>query len=178
MYIDSRQAEEKAVLDLAYAMCVAARTAPKTRGRDHLETAILTGEDKDRVVAEMRRLGEVFGESAQSFIRDAVNVEACPVVVLIGAKYLTRGLEDRCGLCRFENCAACAKAGAACVYTSMDLGIALGSAVALAADQRVDNRIMFSIGQAAASLGLLGDFKMIMGIPLSATGKSPFFDRG
>jgi uncharacterized ferredoxin-like protein len=59
----------------------------------------------------------------------------------------------------------------------MDLGIALGSAVALVADNRVDNRIMFTIGQAAAKLGLLGEHKMIMGIPLSASGKSVFFDR-
>jgi uncharacterized ferredoxin-like protein len=77
----------------------------------------------------------------------------------------------------FENCAACQKAGAACVFTAMDLGIALGSAVALAADNRVDNRLMFTIGQAAASLGLLGEYKMLIGIPLSVQGKSVFYDR-
>jgi len=32
-------------------------------------------------------------------------------------------------------------------------------------------------GKAAASLGLLGEHKLIMGIPLSVSGKSPFFDR-
>ena len=32
--------------------------------------------------------------------------------------------------------------------------------------------------QAAAALGLLGEYKLIMGIPLSVSGKSPFFDRG
>jgi hypothetical protein len=31
--------------------------------------------------------------------------------------------------------------------------------------------------KAAAALGLLGDHKLIMGIPLSVSGKSPFFDR-
>jgi uncharacterized ferredoxin-like protein len=36
---------------------------------------------------------------------------------------------------------------------------------------------MFTIGQAAVSLGLLGDYKLIMGIPLTVAGKSPFFDR-
>jgi len=47
----------------------------------------------------------------------------------------------------------------------------------MATDYRVDNRIMFTIGKAASSLGLLGDHKLIMGIPLSVSGKSPFFDR-
>jgi uncharacterized ferredoxin-like protein len=36
---------------------------------------------------------------------------------------------------------------------------------------------MFTIGQAAAKLGLLGEYRLIMGIPLSALGKSVFYDR-
>ena len=150
---------------------------PKACGIDHIETAVLTGEDKDRVTAEMRKIGESLGESGKFFIRDADNVDASGAIVIIGAKYETRGLGEKCKLCGFANCDACEKAGAACVFTSMDLGIALGSAVSLVADNRVDNRIMFTIGQAAARLGLLGDYKLILGIPLSALGKSMFFDR-
>ena len=56
-------------------------------------------------------------------------------------------------------------------------GIALGSAVSLAADARIDNRIMFTVGKAAAALGLLGEYKMVIGIPLSVSAKTPFFDR-
>ncbi len=177
MFMNAKKAEDTAVLNLAYSVCAAVRTAPKACGIDHLETAILTGEDKDKLAAEMRRLGESFGESGKSFCRDAGNVDASGAIVLVGAKYETRGLSERCKLCGFETCAASAKAGAACVFTAMDLGIALGSAVSLIADNRVDNRIMFTIGQAAASLGLLGEYKMIMGIPLSAAGKSVFYDR-
>ena len=175
MLINSQKAEEQAILNLAYAVCAAARTAPKACGIDHMDTAILTGHDKNKVADEMRRLGEAL--PAPFFIRDADNVDASGAVVLIGVKYETRGLNERCGLCGFANCDACANAGAACVFTGVDLGIALGSAVAIAADARVDNRIMFTIGKAAASLGLMGDFKLIMGIPLSVSGKSPFFDR-
>jgi uncharacterized ferredoxin-like protein len=59
-----------------------------------------------------------------------------------------------------------------------DLGIAIGSAVSVAADHRVDNRVMYSIGKAAKELKLLGEeASIIFGIPLSASGKSPFFDR-
>ena len=177
MVIDSRKAEEQAVLNLAYSVCAAIRTAPKACGIDHLETAILTGEDKAKLTAEMRRIGAKYGETGDFFVRDAGNVDASGAVVLVGAKYETRGLDELCGLCGFKNCAACTGAGATCIYTPLDLGIALGSAVALVSDNRVDSRIMFTIGKAAASLELLGKYKMIMGIPLSVSGKSPFFDR-
>ena len=176
MHISSQQAEEQAVLNLAYAICVAARTAPKACGIDHMDTAILTGENKAQLAEEMRRLGEIRGDM-NFFIRDAGNVNASGAVVLVGVKCEPRGLNERCTLCGFENCAACESAGAICVFTPLDLGIALGSAVAMAADCRVDNRIMFTIGKTAAALGLLGDYKLIMGIPLSVSGKSPFFDR-
>jgi uncharacterized ferredoxin-like protein len=177
MLINSRKAEESAILNLAYSVCAAARTAPKACGIDHLETAILIGEDKDRIAAEMRKIAEGVGENGKHFRRDADNVDASGAVVLVGAKYEPRGLGEMCKLCGFENCGACVKAGAACVFTSMDLGIALGSAVSLVADNRVDNRIMFTIGQAAARFGLLGEYKLIMGIPLSVSGKSLFYDR-
>ena len=37
---------------------------------------------------------------------------------------------------------------------------------------------MFSVGKAAASLGLPGEkCQMVVGIPLSVSGKSPYFDR-
>ena len=177
MIIPSKPAEEQAVLNLAYAVCAAARTAPKACGIDQTDTMVLTGADKDRVAAEMRRIGESQGDKGAVMCRDAGNVEASGAVVLVGARYETRGLNERCRLCGFVNCAACKAAGATCVFAPLDLGIALGSAVALAADQRVDNRIMFTIGKAAASLGVLGDYKLIMGIPLAVSGKSPFFDR-
>ena len=177
MIITSKNAEEQAILDVAYAVCAAVRTAPKACGIDHIETAILTGEDKSHVTAEMRKIGESLGESGKFFLRDAGNVDASGAIVLVGAKRATRGLGERCKLCGFANCAACTEAGAACVFTPMDLGIALGSAVSVVADRRVDNRIMFTIGQAAAKLGLLGEYQLIMGIPLSASGKSVFFDR-
>ncbi len=178
MFINSKTAEESAILNLAYGVCAAVRTAPKACGEDYIETAVLTGGDKDKLTAEMRRLGNGYGDTGKFFCRDADNVDASGAVVLVGAKYTTRGLGEKCKLCGFKDCADCEKAGASCVFTAMDLGIALGSAVSVVADNRVDNRLMFTIGQAAASLSLLGEYKMIIGIPLSAAGKSLFYDRG
>ena len=175
MFINSQKAEEQAILNLAYAICAAVRTAPKACGIDHMDTAIIMGEEKKKVTNEMRRLSETI--PAPFFNRDADNTDASGAVVLVGIKYEPRGLNARCGLCGFSNCETCTDAGAVCVFTGIDLGIALGSAVALAADSRIDNRIMFTIGKAAASLGLMGEYKLIMGIPLSVSGKSPFFDR-
>ena len=56
--------------------------------------------------------------------------------------------------------------------------IALGSAAAVAADARVDSRIMMSAGLGAKKLGLFPEgTEIVYGIPLSISGKSPYFDR-
>ena len=164
------------MLRTAEAMCAAARTAPKTKGIDYLDACVVTGEEKEALAQEMERLAEPLGYAF--FKRDAGNVRASEAVVLIGSEYHTRGLNEGCQLCNHENCAACAQGPGLCAYDPLDLGIALGSAVSVAADARVDNRIMFSVGKAALSLGLMGEkVRIAFGIPLAAAGKSPFFDR-
>jgi len=55
------------------------------------------------------------------------------------------------------------------------LGIAIGSAVSIAANNRIDNRIMYTAGYTAIKNKLLGEnIKIAFGIPLSATGKNIF----
>jgi uncharacterized ferredoxin-like protein len=56
------------------------------------------------------------------------------------------------------------------------MGIALGSAVKTASLLNVDNRIMYRVGVVAREMGLI-DADFAMGIPLSATSKSIYFDR-
>ncbi len=58
----------------------------------------------------------------------------------------------------------------------LDMGIALGSAVKTASLLNADSRIMYRIGPVAREMGLI-DADVVMGIPLSATGKSIYFDR-
>ena len=67
--------------------------------------------------------------------------------------------------------------GPNCAVRMADLGIALGSAVKTASLHNVDNRVMYSAGVTALALGLLEDCTVAYGIPLSASGKSIFFDR-
>ena len=87
-------------------------------------------------------------------------------------------LGEICGYCHFNDCGDCAANNGVCVYDPIDVGIALGSAAATAADCRMDSRILFSAGRAAQQMGLMGEkVKLIYGLPLAVTGKSPFFDR-
>ncbi|MBE0557121.1 MAG: ferredoxin domain-containing protein, partial [Proteobacteria bacterium] len=51
------------------------------------------------------------------------------------------------------------------------------SAVKIASILNADNRIYYRIGAAVRRLRYLPEASVIMGIPLSATGKNPHFDR-
>lgn len=158
---------ESAIERTAEAMCVAARTAPKARGVDNVVVAVAKGETIDRLSEAMLKLKRD---------RDAANIKQAARVVLIGTKLGPMNLKP-CSLCGFPDCAS-KPANVPCSFNPCDMGIAIGSAVSVAADHRVDNRVMYSIGLAAVELGLLGkDVKMAMGIPLSVSGKNPFFDR-
>lgn len=163
-----------AVLGIAEKMCVAARTAPKAKGLDLLEIAVISGDSIPKLAAKMKELGEK--EKRPGFLRDADNIKNAQAIVLIGTRQKTIGLD--CAFCGRPTCVEAEKAGVICVYNPGDLGIAVGSAVSIAADNRVDCRVMYSIGKTALAMKLLGEEIMIaFGIPLSASGKNPFFDR-
>lgn len=168
--------ERGAAVGIAELMCVAARTAPKACGIDNIVTAIVSDEaEKAALAAEMRAFGEQIG--APFFLRDADNLMAADACVVLGTK-LARLHIPGCNLCGFPNCEANEEAGARCAYNVGDLGIALGSAASVAADHRVDCRVMYTVGMAAVRLGLLGEEVAIAhGIPLSIKGKNIFFDR-
>ena len=152
MIISSEDAEKEALLCVAKLMVTAARTAPKAGGRDSIKTLILTGDDKDRLADVMQTLGRV-GESNSKNVRDA------GAIVLIGVDF--GGQTD-------EWFSQKAKL--------LDLGIALGSAVKIASDLNIDNRIMYSAGRAAMQSGIMKADE-VQGIPLSIKGKNIFFDR-
>lgn len=176
-HLKENDLRKEALIDVAKKMVIAARTAPKARGLDNLAVAILTDGELQQLCKTTREIGE--REQNDIFMRDASNVlHNADVVVLIGTRIKVIGLK-LCGLCGYPDCATKGKhPEVPCVFNTSDLGIAVGSAVALAADHRVDSRVMYSIGMAARELCILGDeYKIIYGIPLSATSKNPFFDR-
>ena len=174
MLISSAEAENNAVLSAAYELAAAARTAPKACGRDHLETVIITGTDKDALAEKMREMAAA-GDSI--FLRDADNIDKSAAVVAIGVKEQVRGLGEGCNLCHQGGCAGCAKSGAVCMLDPIDLGIAIGSAASKAADLRMDNRVYYTAGKAVIALNFLPGCTAAFAIALSVSGKSPFFDR-
>jgi len=176
MLVLNDAAECTALKNAAEHLCVAARTAPKGKGKDLLVTAVATEGDLKQVQKQMRVIGERDGIAF--FLRDAANLDHAPVLVLIGTKKEPLYV-PACGYCGFKDCGAMLAAGGTCSFNSGDLGIAVGSAAAMAADFRIDNRIMFSAGKAAVELGLFGEgVEIAYGIPLASKGKNPFFDRG
>jgi len=156
-------------------MAAAARTAPKTRGIDNIRVVAIDDEPtKQQLIAKMREIAAK--ENRPGLARDAGNIENSPALVVIGVEANTAGLN--CGFCGNATCEGLEAANGICSFNSIDLGIATASAAEVAARHHVDNRIMYSIGRASLDLGLLGPkVKQALGIPLSVTGKSPFFDR-
>ena len=176
MLYTSKESEQAAILQVAQEMCAAIRTAPKTKGQDYLDCCILTGEELLRLADKMEELSKTYG--AAFLARDAGNIRASSAVVLLGVRNVRRGMNGLCRYCGFSDCAACEQAGGACAYGPIDLGIAAGSAAAVAAAAHIDNRIMFSAGRAAMELGFLAaEYGCMLAIPLSVSGKAPYFDR-
>ena len=175
--IHESQITEQQLLDVAGKMIIAARTAPKTRGKDYLTFLIINNKkEKESLASKMKEIGEKTG--AYFFARDAENILKAPVIVLFGATIQTMNLPN-CGICGFIDCEEKEKhPDVPCSYNNIDLGIAIGSAVGVAMDNRVDNRIMYTIGMAALELKLMGkNVKIILGVPMNAGSKNLFFDR-
>lgn len=171
------QERHTAVMEAARRMMAAARTAPKGCGIDNLAIATLQNPEIEQLAAKMEEMVEA-GIAPKFFLRDAENIRQAEAVVLLGTKIAPIGLKY-CGLCGFGNCGAKAQhPESPCAFNTGDLGIAVGSAVSVAMEARLDNRVMYTLGMAVRELKWLGEeYKIIYGIPLSCTGKNPFFDR-
>lgn len=164
-------------------MMVSCRTAPKSGGVDDIETILITGEEKEKIAAEMEKMGNE--RNIEGFKRDADNVKQSEAVLMVGVNG-KRSYGLSCGACGYSTCQEFDAAsrvsgldfeGPTCIFKAMDLGTALGSAAKMASDLNIDNRIMYRAGTAAKRLGHLPQSNVVMGIPISASGKSIYFDR-
>ena len=175
--ITSSNLIQATVRHTADAMVVAAITAPKARGVSNIVTGILEDEDIREVSDHLIKMVEERG-FPPFFKRDALNLLKAQCVFIIGTRIQSTGI-PACGLCGFKDCAEKdLHPDQPCSFNTGDLGIAVGSAVSVAADRRVDSRVMFTVGKAVVEMGLLGkDIRIAYGIPLSVSAKSPFFDR-
>ncbi len=163
---------------VAELMAISARTAPKAAGKDFVVTEIVVGDDLQKLADNMLEFGKRTGK--KDFDRDGANVRDSDAVLLIGIKD-AKAVGLNCGACGFDKCLRpntheSEFKGPQCAYRLLDMGIALGSAVKTAGLLNVDNRIMYRAGVVAREMGLI-DADFVMGVPLSATGKSIYFDR-
>lgn len=172
MILNERDNRHDHVMVVAGQMMTAARTAPKAKGADVIEAAVVT-ESNIRILSDtMKQMYEDNG--LKFFLRDAENILKAECVVLIGTREHSHGLD--CGYCGYATCDS-RKPQVPCALTGVDLGIALGSACAQAADMRVDTRVMFSAGMAARQLDWLDGCVQVYAIAVSVSSKNPFFDR-
>jgi uncharacterized ferredoxin-like protein len=178
--------EDEALMTVVSLMALSARTAPKAKGVDSIKTRIIPRSELPSLAARMREVGSE--RNLPSFLRDAGNISAAGACLVIGVTG-REPLGLNCQGCGYGSCEEMAAAvrnrvpgpspyqGPNCIFKVTDLGIAVSSAVRTAASHTVDNRVMYSVGVAALSLGLLPDCSVAFGIPVSATGKNIFFDR-
>ena len=174
MLINERDTRHERLLLVANEMMTAARTAPKGKGIDIIEVMMVTGETIDYLSKAMLKYSE---ETGMKFVtRDAKNILLAEAIVLIGTKSKVQNLN--CGYCGFDTCAEkLTLPEVPCALNTIDVGIAIGSACSVAADHRVDSRVMFSVGRVAQELNLMPGCSSIFGIPISGSTKNPFFDR-
>lgn len=169
---NERCSREMRVIEAGRRMLTAARTAPKGRGVDIIECALLDKGDIKRLSDVMKIIHEETGRPV--YARDSENILKADAMVVIATKSQPLGLN--CAHCGFATCKE-KPAEVPCAVNSVDVGIAIGSAVAMAADCRIDCRVMFSAGMAAERMNLLDGCKQYYCIPLSCSSKNPFFDR-
>ncbi len=167
-------------------MAASARTAPKAGGKDFLEIVVITDEGNLRRIAQTMKDYAPKSTNEAFWLRDADNIEHSEAVVLIGLKKFQVAGYD-CGACGLPTCAEFQKerrptdkemgyTGPHCVMRMMDIGVALASAAKTAGLLNVDNRVQQRVGAAARALGLI-DAEVVMGVPVSISGKSIYFDR-
>ena len=167
-------------------MAASAITAPKAGGKDCLEIVALTEEeDLKRIADEMRKYAH--NSSKENYWhRDAANAENAQGLLLIGlAAPVTAGYD--CGGCGYQTCNEFEQqremkefemgySGPHCIMRMMDIGVALSSAAKSASMLNIDNRVQQRVGAAARALGYI-ECEVAMGIPISISGKSIFYDR-
>lgn len=167
-------------------MAASARTAPKAGGKDFLEIVVITEENKLKKISSTMKEYASKSTNEAYWLRDASNIENSQALLLVGVnKTVTAGYD--CGGCGYQSCDEFAKnrklqekkmgyTGPHCIMRMMDIGVALSSAAKTASMLNVDNRVQQRVGAAARELNYI-KAEVVMGIPVSITGKNIYFDR-
>ena len=128
MIQNEREIRHEYVLQAVRQMMTAARTAPKGKGIDIIEVAMVTDEDIKRLSEELVIMS---GETGlKFFLRDADNILQAEAIMIAGTRQQVQGLN--CAHCGFPTCVEKPET-VPCAINSVDLGIAVGSACRICA---------------------------------------------
>ncbi len=167
-------------------MAASARTAPKAGGKDFLEIVVITKDEDLKKIADAMKEYAPKSTNEAYWLRDASNIENSQALLLVGlSKPVTAGYD--CGACGYSTCGEFSKnrklkekemgySGPHCVMRMIDIGVALSSAAKTAGMLNVDNRVQQRVGASARAIGLIKG-EVVLGIPVSITGKSIYYDR-
>lgn len=98
MIENERKIRRNSVIEAAHQLMIAARTAPKAKGCDIIEIALVSDRpDLEALAAEMRRQANITG--MKFLIRDADNILSGEAVLLIGTQAMPQSLN--CGYCGY-----------------------------------------------------------------------------
>ncbi|WP_018962853.1 ferredoxin domain-containing protein [Coprothermobacter platensis] len=148
-------------------------TAPKGLGRDSIDVMLI---EDEKTLSKILEEAKQFQEKWPFFDRDAHTLEGKKFMILLAFAEDKKPANLNCGLCKAD-CDAAREGKTFCVFSAMDLGIALGVAVDVFNDFGVDNRIQWTLGEACKSLGLCPEGSVAIAIPMSVSSKNIFFDR-
>ncbi len=162
--ISDKKVYKENIRNAALAMLSRAKTAPKAKGVDNLVYYLLEKDDIKKVSEKLEELA--IEKDIPFFLRDSKNIRELNYIVLIGTKKPTEKSYKKLKLEEHID------------FNSVNLGIALGSAVSVADMYGVDTRIMYTIGYAVRNMNLIKqELQDAYGIPLSVSEKNIFFDR-
>jgi len=204
-YSPADLARREGSLAAAKLMAAAAFTAPKGGGVDQIECAIAYGqEEQEEIARKVEDLADLNPETRlwKPICRsEAIMVREADCILFIGDYRAGDSPFDlNCGICSgavgcsrmyteksskygqidaVEGKAKRARAmidGPLCAFWVGDLGYAVGSAAFIARRLLVDSRPMMTVGVAGQKLGYCPNSEIVVGLPIAALQKSPFWD--
>ena len=177
------------ILEVAKNIVLAIHKAPQITGKTDIEVEIIWGKDLEPILAVLEPVA-----AAVRYVQwDYETIKRCyqkgesPVVIGIGTKVNSSNLAWNCGACGFNTCKefnAYAKTvdggqlgGPCCNWKILDYAIACDWACASAWQNKVDNRIMGSLGFALGALNYLPNSNVKLGLALGPARDMVYYSR-
>ena len=178
-------------MDVARLALAAAHGVPQMTGKMELQSEIITAEDAIPIIEFLEAvipISPVMYFDYFSYKYFLENNEQL-ILLLLGADLTKSELGWDCGACGFNACAdfnayskknkskSVLQAGPNCNWKLMDFAAACDFACASVAQNRVDCRVMGTIGGAASRVGYLPSCSVVLGLPIGPIGEFNWFNR-